>query len=314
MRKNIGNRKRIKPSIYTRYEIVGLNLSRLLSRLVKTGVPLYNVKKIKANKIRLSVNSFDNEKFFANLNELCYNEKNVRKISEGGLFSPVNFLIKNVGFLVGVVIFTLSTFLVDDFILDFSFSGTGAVYEREITQILDEFGVKKYARFSSFNLREIEDRLLEKSDDITFASLEKNGKTLSVYLTKSKVPNTVLSGIAENLKSTVDGVIESIKVYRGTALLSVGDTVKVGEIIVDGFTVRNEVVCKINVIASATILSSVTKTYILDREGLEDIATTFIEEELSNQNLTSVKIAVNEKDGKYEYIATATVKTVIFAG
>jgi hypothetical protein len=135
-----------------------------------------------------------------------------------------------------------------------------------------------------------------------------------VYLTKSKVPNTVLSGSAENLKSTVDGVIESIKVYRGTALLSVGDTVKVGDIIVDGFTVRNEVVCKINVIASATILSSVTKTYILDSEGLEDIATTFIEEELSNQNLTSVKIAVNEKDGKYEYIATATVKTVIFAG
>lgn len=314
MRKNNVDRKRIKTSLYTRYEITGVNLSRLLSRLVKSGVALYKVKKIKANKIRLSVNSFDNEKFFANLNELCYNEKNVRKISEGGLFTPVNFLIKNVGFLVGVILFIFSTFFVDDFILDFSFSGTGAVYQKEITEILSEYGVKKYARFSSFDLREIEDRLLEKSDDISFASLEKNGKILSVYLVESKAPNSVLSGNAENLKSTVGGVIESIKVYRGTAVLSVGDTVKVGDIIVDGYTVRNEVVCKINVIASATVLSSVTKTYVLDSEGLEDIATTFIEEELSNQNLTNVNIAVNKKDGKYEYIATATVKTVIFAG
>lgn len=315
MRKNNVGRKRLKTiSLYSRYEIKGLNLSRLLSSMVKKGIPLYHVKRVASDKIRLSINFNDNEKFFANLNELCYNEKNVRKIRDGGLFSPINFLMKNLGVLIGVIIFFVSTYSLDDLILGTSFSGTGAVLEKEITEILEDYGVKKYARFSSLDLRALEDRLLESTEGISFASLKKEGKVLSVYTVKSKEPKSLLTGKETCLKSTVSGVIEDVKVYRGTAILSIGDKVNIGDTIVDGYVYRNDKVCPINVVAKATILEEITKTYIFDKEGLEDLALTFIEEELEDKNVKSINITVIETDGKYTYTAKAEVKTTLFAG
>jgi hypothetical protein len=84
-----------------------------------------------------------------------------------------------------------------------------------------------------------------------------------------------LTGKKTCLKSTVSGVIESIKVYRGTALLTVGDKVNIGDTIVDGYVYRNDKVCPINVVAKATILEEITKTYIFDKEGLEDFKDDF---------------------------------------
>lgn len=315
MRKNNVDRKRISlPSFYSRYEIVGLNLDRLLTRFVKKGIALYNVKRIKQNKIRLTIKFSDTEKFFANFNELCYNEKNVRKIRDGGLLAPINFLIKNLGVLFGIIIFFTSAFFFDDFILDLSFSGTGAVYERQLIEVLDEYGAHKYTKFSSLNLRELEDRLVEKTEGVSFVALKKEGKTLSVYSVKSEGQNRVLSGNERRLTSTVTGIIESIKVYRGTPLLSVGDKVCVGDVIVDGFTVRNEVVHEINVIASASILESVSKTYVLEKTGLSDIVVAFLEEELTNKNVVSVSVDESFVDGKYQYVATATTRVVVFVG
>lgn len=316
MRKNKRSRKAIKRTcfIYSRYEITGLNLERLISRSVKKGIPLYNIKRLKPNKMRLSINFNDTEKFFANLNELCYNEKNVKKIRDGGLGTPINFLVKNVGVLIGSIIFFTSAFFFDNVIFDTHFEGTGAIYEREILDALDEFGVKKYSKFSNVDLRAVEDSVLSKIDKVSFLSLKKQGKTLIVYSVKSLPEKEVLTGTARQLISNFDGVIEKIKVYRGTAKKCVGDKIAKGEVIVDGFVERNGEIKEINVIASATISSIKTLHFILDKDDLFTEAETLFVEKMNGLFVTDVKVTNTPFNGKYLYTVTATVKNVVFTG
>ena len=60
-------------NLFYRYEINGLNLDRLLNLIAKKGIKLYKVRKKGIKTMFLSIQANENEKFFAYLNDLCYN-------------------------------------------------------------------------------------------------------------------------------------------------------------------------------------------------------------------------------------------------
>ena len=215
---------------------------------------LYKIKRKSPDKVVFSLKTADEQKFFAIISDVWYNVFTVKKLRYGGLNYPFYFLFKNVGIAVGVIIFTLGTFVADDFIFSFTFTGSGSVYERNITDVLSENGVSRFSRFSRINLSVLEDVILSKTDQLSFVSLKKVGNRLVVDSAVANKPAERLSGNAGFLKSDVEGEIVSLKVYRGTAIKNVGDAVKVGDIIVDGYAVNKEQTTPVNVIATATVL------------------------------------------------------------
>lgn len=314
MWKDIVARKGVK-SLKVRYEVKGLNQDRLIARLRKKGLALYDVKKISNRKMYISVNFNESKNFFAITKELCYNVRKVRLTGKG---KPIFQLMKNFGLVIGAVIFLFCTVIADDFVFNLSFTGNGSIYKREVIEYLSMQGVTRFSRFSSINLERLEDEILSSNSHLTFVSAEKKGKTLSIYLVLKSDGVERLEGNLSELKSNVNGRIESIKVYRGTAVKSVGDTVGVGDVIVDGFAQIKEQTVKVNVLAYVVIVCSHQTVYRSELEKQESVAIMLAEEELSGREIIGSSVSILEKlEGEnkiYEYTVNTEYKHIIYAG
>ncbi len=275
------------------------------------GITLYNVKKISNKRLIVSVSYQESKIFFANAKELCYN---IKKIKEKGAFLPIVKLWQSAGVLIGAIIFLISTFFFNDFIYEISFSGSGSVYKREVLSYLNGIGVKQYQRFSNFDFEKIEDGVLAYNKNLSFVAIEKHGNTLLVDLALATDSVDRLKGDVYSLTSSVNGVIEKINVYRGTALVKKGDYVNKGDLIVDGYMTIKEQTVKINVLASLSIIAEEQFVYSSTQDNQEEKAELLARANLAEKEI--VETITTKEKGKNSFIYKTIVKYryIIYVG
>lgn len=320
MRKNIeSGKKLIKRTVkktkingvYSTFKVTGLNLNALLNRCIKEGIFVKNVKKTGKKSVYITVNLQDNRKFFAICKELCYN---VKKIRDRGLLYPLLFLFRNVGVLVGAIVFICSAFFINDVVFSVNFYGTGKVYSEQVMQYLTDYGICRYSRFSSFDLKKLEDDILRTNENLSFASCKKHGNTLRVELILSTEKTNVMQGNVERLVSDVDGVVEWVKVYRGTPQVSVGDSVKKGDILVGGYACVKDYQVSVSVLAYVGVRVTTATRVILLNDNMEDTATLIATEELKDKNLTVESVKKIKREKNFEYVVTMNYLQIYYAG
>ena len=169
-------------------------------------------------------------------------------------------------------------------------------------------------RFSNIDIERLEDGILADNPHLSFASCKKRGNRLMIELVLSEDKRGTLDDNVYSLTSDVDGIIESVKVYRGTALLAVGDTVKKGDIIVDGYAVVKEQTVKINVLAYCTVKVSTVFHYKTDKSGAEEVAVMLALSELNDKEIISYSVEVYPDGDGYDYAVTTEYRHVLRAG
>ncbi len=297
--------------VSTVYAVEGLNVNVLVNRLAKDGVEVQGLKKIGKNRAEITIKSSENKKFFAISKDLCYN---IKKIRDRGILSPLLFLFRNIGLVVGCLSFVAAGVVSDDFIFGFTFSGTGSAYKAEIEQYLDERGVTVYSRFSRVDLDALADDILRVSPNMSFVACSKKGNRLQIELALKETDTSTLDGTVQKLESDVDGVVEKIKVYRGTPLVNAGDSVRAGDLLVDGYAEVKEQIVKINVLAYVTIRTQATFEYtsLGENDGKKAVLFALAEAEGEEKNCTAV---VCKKVGdKYVYTVTLEFLHTLYAG
>ncbi len=316
MRKDRKDRKNIKDGkffggVKVTYEITGLNQDRLLLELKKRDFTLYEVKKLSNRVMLISVNLRESENFFAITKNLCYNIKKKGLLGKG---LPVYKLAKNFGLVLGALVFLALSIISNDYIFELSFSGSGSVCAKQVTEYLESRGVVKYARFSSLSLERLEDEILADTPSLTFVSARKNGNTLELYLTLKTSKVELISGNALEICATEDGVVEQIKIYRGTALVSVGERVSAGQALVEGFVTIKEQRVETGALAQITLLSERVFEYRLTGAGKKDVALALAGEEFPEKEIVDSVVTVREvsgRAGEFIYTVSATYRTVI---
>ena len=320
MRKNneSGKKLRGKPvknkkinGLYSTFKVTGLNLSALLNRCVKEGVFVKNVKKTGKKSAYITVNLQDNGKFFAICKDLCYN---VKKIRDRGLLYPLLFLFRNVGVFVGALVFICSAYFINDVVFNVNFHGTGKVYSEQVMQYLTDCGIGRYSRFSSLDLKKLEDDILRTNENLSFASCKKHGNTLSVELVLSTEKVNVMQGNVKGLVSDVDGVVEWVRVYRGTSQVSVGDTVKKGDTLVGGYACVKDYRVDVNVLAYVGVRVTTATRVILPKDNMEETATLIATEEFTDKNLTVESVKKIQNENNFEYVVTMNYLQIYYAG
>jgi len=283
----------MKKFTYTEYLVTGLNLDRLLNLLAKRDIILYNVRKKDKKSMLISIKTEETQKFFVFLNKLCYN---VKKVREYGVFKPIEFLKRNLGVTFGILIFVVSTFLFNNLLLGIEFNGSGAYLKNYANAVLEENGIKKYA-FTNKDVTYLSEKILSSTDKFNFVSVKKDGLWLKVTLIESQKENNLVDKTLKNLSSTVDGEIESIKVYRGTAVKNVGDKVSKGDIIVDGYTISKEEVIPTYVLARVSIIATKRFEYFSSKEIDENHLMLLFSQEIENPITESTVIKKESQDG-----------------
>lgn len=310
MRKNTNDRKSVN-GLYVTYQINGLNLDRFINYVKKQGVTLYDIKKITVKRLIVTVNFKDCQKFFAIANKMCYN---IKKVKYKGWAYPFYKLFKSAGLLLGALFFIVALAVYDDFIVGIKFSGSGSVYHRQVREYLAENGVKEFSRFSTVDLKIMEDKVLAKTPYLSFVSLKKSGNVLNVELALSTEKVKTLSGNVYYLNSDVDGEIESVKVYRGRAMVKAGERVSVGDLIVDGVMGTEDQPIKTNVICSVLIIAEKQVEYLFDEPDAQEKAVVLACSELYDKEIVASFVNKTQVDDKYLYKVLIKYRHVLCVG
>lgn len=289
------------PLVYQTYSVNGANVDYFINKCAKKGITLINVKKTSVNGVVLTIKLNQTKKFFAINKDLCYN---IKKIKSSGLLYPVYYLSKNIGLVLGALVFAIVSFFASDLIFGFSYIGTGAIYSQKLSEYLNVKGVKVYSRFSEIDLKSLQNDILRESPYLTFASCEKQGNRLIIRTELAEIPTQRLEGNVKELRADVDGVVELVKVYRGTATVSVGDQVNSGDLLVDGYALIKEQILPINVIAEVTLKANCFYEYFSPKDNLEEQAQVFAEVYFADRQAKCSKVEKITVQGGFKYKVT----------
>ncbi len=340
MWKDCFNRKIIAP-VYDLYEVEGLNQNRLIKTLVKEQIVLYNIVKISPSKMTFCISVKQSKNFFAivkkmwytNYNDLSVKQKrkreklflrgviatktecgyNVKRIKTKGRGYPLYRLSANFGVAIGIIVFTLGCYLFNDYLLEFSYVGNGKILEREIQDYLEENGVAKFSRFSSLDLDGLSKKIHAQNPMLSFVQCYKRGNKLVVELALASTDNAKVDHTVTELRTDVYGEVTSLRVHRGTPLVSVGDKVNEGDLLVGGFTQTKEGEIPINVLATVVVLAEYHHEYLCEFDEKENLAELFAREQFNSQ-VESAKVEKIQTPQGFLYKTTLYYKKYFVAG
>ena len=242
----------------------------------------------------------DLRKFFAICKNMCYNTK-VKGYS--GLFSPVAYAVKHIGVTISLIIFIFLTYFIDGYVFGFTFIGTGKAIKSQLTLQIENYGVNKGSKFSDISFSNLSTSLLKSNPNLTFVSVYKKGNQLVINAELVKDGESVTTPLTTDLTSDEDGVVESVKVLRGTALVKQGDIVTKGSVLIGAYLVSGEETYPSSVLGVVTILT--TEKYFFESKvfsnSIKQLSVKKAEFLTQNEVVSSV---VTEQTNGYEVVLT----------
>ncbi len=298
-----------KLNVSSTFSVKGLNQDRLINDLVKKGVEVKNVRKSSNKFMKITINKAEEKKFFAITKNMCYN---IKKVAEGGKLYFIYFLTKNLGLVVGCLLMAVLLTISNGYIYSVDYTGSGRVVQAEVQEFLTQKGITKYTRFSDINLKRLSAEILASNQKLSFVECTKNGNRLNVELALSNGADKVGLGALSEIKAEATGVIEDIKVYRGTALVRAGEAVSKGEVIVGGYSVIKDNVVQVNPIAYISIICTAEENYFSEKDNQQTGALILIENAYSNYEIINSKVIKTEVDGGFNYAVTLSYRYVTY--
>lgn len=277
-------------------EIQSLSAHRVVDKLTGSGIEVLGAEKKEKNTITVWVNGKDRKKVFAILQGSCYN---VVGTSFHGLEKVKQTCLKSVGLLAGAAVFLASVCFMQSRVLKIEVVGSGAYYAQEVNEILSRNGSGFFAPAPEEGAVTAEILALPR---VSFCSVKLIGGVLTVTVEVSD-ENAVLEGAP--LLSPADGKVEELVVVRGTALVSVGDSVQKGDVLVDNRAPVGESGSRpLIVIARVKVSFAVAKEYalgeeealaqaLLDYGEIKDVKTTQTKQGVLVEGIAALEAAIN---------------------
>lgn len=307
MRKNKGRVIKIE-NVYSVFRVEGINFERLINNLKREEVEIRNLKILSNKKIEISIKVSSLQKFFAITNNLCYN---VIKIRDKGRMLWLYRLILNPFLVVGITLFSLILALSNDLVLGVSYLGNGNVYYREVEEYLQEKKVTTFSRFSSFDENVLADEILKSSKRFSFVTCKKNGNYLEIELILKENDTHVKDNSQKELVCSLNGVVDKIYLYSGTALVKEGDLVKKGDLLVGGYAIIKERKVEVPVRAVITLRVDREYTYVFSSENKDDALLFALNEREDGKILDVKEEKIREK---YYYKVKVEYKENLYTG
>ena len=174
---------------------------------------------------------------------------------------------KHYSFVAGVVLCMAFIYICSLFLFNITFSGNSNLTTPVLTRYLESIGVKNGCRTACIDCNDIEKRMREDFDEITWvaAAVKGNHLYISIKENDSFEGEIKSTEIPQNIIASDDGTIESIITRSGTPLVKKGDNVEKGQVLVSGVVNicddSGEVIAKRGVTADADVLIKTEMIY-----------------------------------------------------
>ena len=170
-------------------------------------------------------------------------------------------LRERVALLISIALATLALILLSDVVWDVRLDADPSVSEEYLLEALSECGLEVGRSFRSLDISEIENKCLILCEDIAWVNVNRRGTVAYVKVIR-KSDTAIPQGNLpySNIVAESDGVITSIDVTRGVALVKVGDVVRRGDVLISGILGSGDNVsfCNAKGTVSATVNATLT--------------------------------------------------------
>ncbi len=216
---------------YALYTVSKDDRLRLLNCTLKNGLVLYGEQEREACiSFRVPLTHVSHMDAAFREAEIPYQKSKPR-----GLLGTVWKWLKHPSVAVGVVLSLLVYFFLTNMIWEVRIISPGEVDEDAVTETLLSCGLYEGAFWRSIDPDEVSANLLLTDSDIAFASVHLEGMVARVELIPKTVPTPPLEDREpSHVVAAMDAQIRDIRVYRGDAVVKVGETVKAGDLLVSG--------------------------------------------------------------------------------
>ena len=139
------------------------------------------------------------------------------------------------GILIGVLLFFAVLWFFSSFIWEVEISGNQSTSTAEITQVLDDLGLRPGAFPLLVNTRLIEQQALLRLPDLSGITINIRGCDARVEVReRAYPPDIVPENIPCNVKASRTGQIVDLQTFAGRAMVRDGDTIQAGEVLISG--------------------------------------------------------------------------------
>ena len=138
-------------------------------------------------------------------------------------------------FVVGFVLFFVLIRIAGMFVWNINIIGNESIPSRDILIALETIGIKKWVLKDKLQVRELANMFMTKRDDISWVGIDVDGINVNVEIVeKPKIPDRVAKDIPCDIISSKPALIVEMDTYQGKPMVSVGDIVDGGTVLVAG--------------------------------------------------------------------------------
>lgn len=218
---------------YVKIRVYGYSPERFLNLCSNHQILIWDLKNCgNAYEMYMSV------KGFRKLRPIVRKTKTkVRIIRRCGMPFLLHKYRKRKVFFAGVVFCSIFIYVLSLYIWDIQFKGNSARTSEVLVQFLEDNNLHHGMLKSNIDCEKVEAMIRNEFDDIIWASVEIKGTRLIVYVQESlKIENMgeTTSDEPTDLCATRAGTVERIITRSGTPMVSVGDEVTAGAVLVSG--------------------------------------------------------------------------------
>lgn len=214
---------------FLKVEFRGIYPEKVLNLCAKNGITVWSARQSKG-KIYCVMTVKDFKKMPDILKK---SGLRVHIISRKGFPFFIKKYEKRFGVFVGLIIFFAFLQIMSSYIWVIDVVGEKRVSEQKIISVCNELGIKIGVKKSKIDAKNDVQRLLLKTQELSWGSLNIEGCKLTVNISEI-TPKKEDNSVATNIKASHDGIIKHIDVTSGNCIVKVGDVVSKGDLLVSG--------------------------------------------------------------------------------
>ncbi len=219
-------------------KITGKNVLRFIKKLINHKIKIYNLNMISNNEAYIIIDTSCLEEIskIKTIYEL-------EVVETYGLNKKVKLLKNNFLFLILVLINTIFTIFLANYILEVEVIETEPEMRAYIENVLKEKKIAKYQRKLSYEeVNKLKNEILnDHKDRIEWLEIVPNGTKYLVMVEKRILNEKKGDDVPSNIVAKKNGIVKTIVAEKGQILVEKNQYVKVGDILISGDIKINEV-------------------------------------------------------------------------
>jgi len=220
----------LPPFLRHRFTLSGLNLERFLNTMQKEEIRLLRVRRTDHRTLKCECSSSDLERISMIVQEKGWRLSDARPV---GLGAWLKRLWSRPGLVIGGVL-TLALLLVAmQYVWLIRVEDAGP-YQADIATYLEQEGYRPGMRKTQADAKTLSLLLQRRYPDVAWFRVYVSNVTLVVECTQGVPEPQLPASVPADLLALRDGVVESVQVYAGTALVRAGDLVRKGQVLIQG--------------------------------------------------------------------------------